>query len=107
MKKRITPWSKYRDEWGVEFQTLQRVYERTALSSGLVHVTSGGEGLSLEADMYTVEVAPLGLQLLDARPTTEEEAASAAHGFLHGLNAIHKVRSIAWCIACIAKLCIA
>ncbi|CAL8469811.1 g9353 [Coccomyxa elongata] len=90
VKKRITTWSRYRDVWGVDFQTLQRVYERTAMSSGLVHVATGGEGLSLKADKYTVELTPVGLQLADARPSTEQQAASFAHGFLHGLDAIHK-----------------
>ncbi|CAL8464676.1 g4211 [Coccomyxa elongata] len=90
VKKRITPWSAYHDGWGVEFQTLQRVYERTAKSSGLVHVARGGDGLRLEADKYTVELTPVGLQPADARPSTEQQAASAAHGFLHGLDAIHK-----------------
>ena len=78
------------------------MYERTAVSSGLVHVASDGEGLSVEGDKYTVELTPVGLQLADARPTTEQQAASSAHGFLHGLDAIHKVRSIAWvhCLHC-------
>ncbi len=79
----------------------------SAPPSHLVHMVRGGDGLSLEADKYTVELTPVGLQPADARPTTEEQAASAAHGFLHGLDAIHKVRSIACCIACVAKLCIA
>ena len=91
--KRITPWSQYCDRWGVEFQTLQRVYERTARSCGVVHLARWGEALKLEADKYTVELEPVGLQREDARPSTETEAASAAHGFLHGLDAIHKVRS--------------
>ena len=107
VKKGITPWSKYCEVWGVEFQTLQRVYERTAKSSGLVRVAICGDGLNLEADKYTVELTPVGVQPADARPTTEHQAASAAHGFLHGLDAIQKVRSRAWCIACIAMLCIA
>ena len=77
------------------------------MSSGLVHVASNGDGLSVEADKYTVELTPVGLPPADARPTTEEQAAYAAHGFLHGLDAIHKVRYIAWCIVCIVKECIA
>ena len=89
--KRIRPWSQYCDVWGVDFETLERVYKRTAKSSGVVHLARFGGGLSLEADKYTVELAPLGLQRGDARPSTEKEAASAAHGFLHGLDAIHKV----------------
>ena len=102
VKKRITPWSKYSDAWGVNYETLKRVYKRTAKSSGLVHVACNGEGLSMEADEYTVELTPVGLQQADARPTTEQQAASSAHGFLHGLDAIHKVRSIAWvrCLHC-------
>ena len=50
VKKRIAPWSKYSDAWGVKFHTLQRVYERTAMSSGLVHMATHGEGLSVDAD---------------------------------------------------------
>ncbi|KAK9905857.1 hypothetical protein WJX75_007682 [Coccomyxa subellipsoidea] len=94
VKKRVTPWSKYREIWGVKFKTLQRVYERTAMSSGLVHVASDGEGLSVERDKYTVELTPVGLQLADARPTTEQQAASSAHGFLHGLDAIHMSKHV-------------
>ena len=101
------PWSKYSNAWGVKFQTLQLVYERTAMSSGLVHVASNGDGLSVDADKFTVELTPVGLQLPDARPTTEQQAAYAAHGFLHGLDAIHKVRNIAWCVVCIVTECIA
>lgn len=77
------------------------------MSSGLVHMASGGEGLSVEADEFAVELMPVGLQLADARPSNEQQAALSAHGFLHGLDAIHKVRCIARCTACIDKqMCI-
>lgn len=43
-------------------------------------------------NFYSAELSPVGRQREDAYPTSELEMARAAHGLLHGLAAIHRVR---------------
>lgn len=89
VQKRISPWSSYEAAWGVEFSCLQSMYSQTRLQAGLVHAADGGPTIS--SDKYTVELGPVGLQRGDARPVDEEQAKSAAHGLLHGLQSLHEV----------------
>ena len=42
-------------------------------------------------DMYSVTLAPVGLQREDAEPRNEQQAQHAAHCLLHGLAALHSV----------------
>ncbi len=42
-------------------------------------------------DMYSVTLAPVGLQRKDAEPRNEQQAQHAAHCLLHGLAALHSV----------------
>ena len=89
--KTITMWSKFSAAWTVDFAELKQVNIRTARCAGLVHAVRGPT-LDPKEDTYTVSLAPIGLQRGDAQPCNEQQAASAAHGLLHGLAALHKVR---------------
>ena len=84
-------WSKFNAAWQVDFAELEQVYSRTARCAGLLHAVRGPR-LDTEEDIYTVSLSPVGLQCVDAKPCNEQQAASAAHGLLHGLAALHKVR---------------
>ena len=95
MHKTITVWSKFSATWRVDFPELEQVYSRTAHCAGLMHAVRGPT-LDRMEDMYTVTLTPLGLQCGDAKPCNEQQAASAAHGLLHGLAALHKVRDSLW-----------
>ena len=95
MHKTIAVWSKFSSTWRVDFPELEQVYSRTAHCAGLVHAVSGPT-LNREEDMYTVTLSPVGLQCGDAKPRNEQQAASAAHGLLHGLAALHKVCYSLW-----------
>ena len=89
--KTIRKWSLFSAAWGVDSDELQDVYSLTAGCAGLVHAVEG-PGVS-EEDTYSVYLKPIGRQRSEALPRNEEEAASAAHGLLHGLAALHKVRN--------------
>ena len=89
--KTIGKWSLFSNAWSVDPAELESVYFLTAGCAGLVHATQP-PGVS-EEDTYSVYLQPIGLQRSDAKPRNEEEAVSAAHGLLHGLAALHKVRT--------------
>lgn len=89
--KTIEKWSLFSNAWSVDPAELESVYFLTAGCAGLVHATQP-PGVS-EEDTYSVYLQPIGLQRSDAKPRNEEEAVSAAHGLLHGLAALHKVRT--------------
>eukprot|EP00891_Asterochloris_glomerata_P004753 jgi/Astpho2/4753/Aster-00303 len=97
--KTITMWSKFSAAWTVDFAELKQVNIRTARCAGLVHAVRGPT-LDPKEDTYTVSLAPIGLQRGDAQPCNEQQAASAAHGLLHGLAALHKAgythRDLRW-----------
>ena len=82
-------WSKYSAAWDVDFAELPQVYSRTTGCAGLVHAVQGPE-LDTEQD-NDVLLTPIGLQHSFAKPRNKQEAAMAAHGLLHILNALHKV----------------
>ncbi|KAG5178709.1 hypothetical protein JKP88DRAFT_264559 [Tribonema minus] len=88
--KRIKPWSKYVAAWHVDFAHLKDVYSRTACAAGLVHAAGDTPTLDARDDKYTVALHPLGLQGSDAVPLNERELQHAAHGLLHGLQALHE-----------------
>ena len=91
MHKALVLWSNFSDTWGIDFEELQQVYQHTAGCAGLVHAVRGPV-LTTEWDTYAVSLSPLGLQRIDAVPCNKKEAALAAHGLLHDLVALHKVR---------------
>eukprot|EP00611_Tribonema_gayanum_P014684 TRINITY_DN2615_c0_g1_i1.p1 TRINITY_DN2615_c0_g1~~TRINITY_DN2615_c0_g1_i1.p1 ORF type:complete len:220 (-),score=57.00 TRINITY_DN2615_c0_g1_i1:168-827(-) len=93
VQKRIAPWSKYAQMWGVNFTDVQAVYRLTASAAGLVHAAQE-EHPVLDDDKYTVVLVPLGLPPKDAEPHTEMELQQAAHGLMHGLGALHAVNYV-------------
>ena len=46
---------------------------------------------NLADDHYSVVTQPVGLHGTDAKPQNEAQVAHAAHGCLHGLQALHQV----------------
>eukprot|EP00611_Tribonema_gayanum_P014538 TRINITY_DN2595_c0_g1_i2.p1 TRINITY_DN2595_c0_g1~~TRINITY_DN2595_c0_g1_i2.p1 ORF type:complete len:661 (+),score=107.01 TRINITY_DN2595_c0_g1_i2:195-2177(+) len=92
--KRIKPWSKYVAAWHVDFAHLKDVYSRTACAAGLVHAAGDTPTLDARDDKYTVALHPLGLQGSDAVPLNERELQHAAHGLLHGLQALHEANFV-------------
>ena len=89
MHNTIEKWSLFSAAWDVDAAELQEVNRLTAGCAGLVHAVQG-PGVS-EEDTYSVYLKPVGRQRSDALPRDEQAAASAAHGLLHGLAALHKV----------------
>ena len=94
MHKTICLWSRFSAAWGIDFTELEQVYSCTEGCFGLVHVVGRGgrPRLDTEQDTYYVSLTPIGLQHSHVKPRSEQEAARAAHGLLHGLLALHKVR---------------
>ncbi|PNH08070.1 hypothetical protein TSOC_005423 [Tetrabaena socialis] len=88
VRKRVAPWEEYVAWSGVEFAELQKLYDATKRSQGLVHALAGMP--TLTDDRYSVDLIPLGRQPGYARPVTEDDARDMVHGLLHGLAAIHK-----------------
>lgn len=91
--KTIKPWSCFSKKWHVSLEGLQQIYLSTADDAGLVHAVQGPR-LSESRNTYAVTLTPVGLQAGDAIPCNEEAAANAAHGLLHGLAALHRVRGL-------------
>lgn len=75
--------------WTIDLPELKKMYSGTAQAAGLVHAL---EAPTLEdtEDTYSIYLAPIGLQRGDAEPASEQAAANAVHGLLHGLAALHK-----------------
>lgn len=90
--KRIEPWSTYAAAAGVDFDVLAKLYEATANAQGVVHAVQRPE-LKKGKDKYTVGLQPVGWPYQAAIPACEDDLCKAAHGLLHGLDAIHEV----WC----------
>lgn len=112
--KVIKGWSNFRDVWFTDIKVLEEVYRATRDSAGIVHAIDGpviheSDSIStgrkrtlplpnVTNDHYSVVMQPVGLRGADAVPTDEAQLARAAHGCLHGLEALHKVTM--WICAC-------
>ncbi|KXZ46145.1 hypothetical protein GPECTOR_46g214 [Gonium pectorale] len=98
VRKRVHPWSKYAAWSGVCFKSLQDLYKATEQRQGLVHAVDGK--VSLECDIYSVDLVPVGLQANDVALQDEDGARLLAHDLLHGLDAIHQAgfvhRDLRW-----------
>ncbi|PNH00231.1 hypothetical protein TSOC_013958 [Tetrabaena socialis] len=98
IRKRVAPWSAFAFWCGVDFTRLEQLYRATAQRPGLVHAVKGAP--TLEDNVYSVDLIPVGLQSSSARPATEEDARQLLHGLLHGLEAIHEAdfvhRDLRW-----------
>ena len=108
MHKVIKGWSNFQASWFTDIELLEQVYAATRDSAGIVHAIEGPvthdsnssssgrkrKGLSnpaLTNDHYSVVMQPVGLRGTDAKPRDETQLVRAAHGCLHGLEALHKV----------------
>lgn len=102
--KVIKGWSNFQAVWFTDITLLEEVYNATRDSAGIVHaiegpvihVSDGSRKRSLKVpnltdDHYSVVMQPVGLRGADAMPKDEAQLARAAHGCLHGLEALHKV----------------
>lgn len=117
--KVIKGWSNFQAAWSTDIQLLEKVYRATRDSAGIVHAIDGpviheSDSIStgrkrtlalpnLTNDHYSVVMQPVGLRGADAVPTDEAQLARAAHGCLHGLEALHKVTM--WICACNLHRC--
>ena len=88
--KTIKPWSTFSKAWTIDFAELKKMYSCTAQAAGLVHAVEAPT-LNDTEDTYSIYLVPIGLQRGDAAPASEQAAANAVHGLLHGLAALHKV----------------
>ena len=96
-------WSNFQTAWFTDLELLEEVYRETHNSAGIVHalqgpvvnMSSGSKRKSsmpnLADDHYSVVTQPVGLHGTDAKPQNEAQVAQAAHGCLHGLQALHQV----------------
>ncbi|KAK9841212.1 hypothetical protein WJX74_001927 [Apatococcus lobatus] len=79
---------------------LKKAYSQTAQSAGLIHKQPGSPTISVAENVYTIELAPVGLRDGDALPQTEIQACLACHGHLHGLQALRQAslahRDLCW-----------
>lgn len=92
LEKSIRRWSLFKAEFsglGVSEAALAELYSRVRGKPGVVQASHGP---TMAKDKYRVVLYPVGLTPAEARPTTAEELRAAAHGLLHGLNAIHQAR---------------
>lgn len=89
--KQLHPWTKYAAATGVGFEHLQAVYAATAGAQGVVHAAEGPAPPQDTGDRYKVTLWPVGRLYESAIPVEEEDLRVAAHGLLHGLDALHKV----------------
>ncbi|KAG5186224.1 hypothetical protein JKP88DRAFT_260958 [Tribonema minus] len=94
VRKSITPWPLYAERWGVEFCDIALAYSATSTASGLIHVSPNGGEPTLNGGKYLVQLGPLGLQRADIRVASESQLRNAAHGILHGLNALHQAELV-------------
>ena len=113
MHKVIKGWSSFQAAWFTDIELLEEVYRATRDHAGIVHAIEGPvihisttrkRSLSipnLTNDHYSVVMQPVGLRGADAIPKDEEQLVRAAHGCLHGLEALHQVTS--W--ACMCAVC--
>ncbi|PNW83793.1 hypothetical protein CHLRE_04g217700v5 [Chlamydomonas reinhardtii] len=88
VRKRLSPWSAFASWCGMSFTRLQELYRATAERQGLVHALE--DGPTLNGDVYSVDIVPVGLPSSNALPASEDDARRLLHGLLHGLAAIHK-----------------
>ena len=93
VQKCIQPWSAYRDSYHMDLSWLEQMYEATAASAGLVHKVPSKGTISVDKDRYSIQLQPIGLRNGDALPSCGSDVRQACHGFLHGLDALHQVRS--------------
>ena len=117
MHKVIKGWSNFQAAWFTDISLLAKVYKATRESAGIVHAIEGpvvhksdprstrrkrSWSVSNDADdHYSVVMQPVGLRGADAIPEDEAQLARAAHGFLHGLEALHKVTSWLYVRVCL------
>ncbi|KAG5175648.1 hypothetical protein JKP88DRAFT_196792 [Tribonema minus] len=94
VQKSITPWPVYAERWGVQFSDIALAYSATSTASGLIHVSPNGGEPTLNGGKYLVQLGPLGLQRADIRVASESQLRNAAHGILHGLNALHQAELV-------------
>jgi len=115
--KVIKGWSNFQAVWFTDIKLLEEVYRATRDSAGIVHAIEGpvihesdsistGRKRSLSIpnltnDHYSIVMQPVGLRGADATPKDEAQLARAAHGCLHGLEALHKVTL--W--VCVCAVC--
>ncbi len=120
--KVIKGWSSFRAAWFTDIDILEEVYRATKDSAGIVHAiegpvihensTSTGRKRSLSIphltnDHYSIVMQPVGLSGADAKPQDEAQLARAAHGCLHGLEALHKVTScMCGCVCLCVRTCV-
>lgn len=115
MQKVIKGWSNFQAAWFTDFELLEEVYRATRDSAGIVHAiegpvihTSTGRKRSLSVpngtnDHYSIVLQPVGLRDAAAIPKDEAQLARAAHGCLHGLEALHQVTLwVCMCVICSA-----
>ena len=103
MHKVIKGWSSFRAAWFTNIDILEEVYRATRDIAGLVHAIEGpvihANSISigrkrtlsiphLTNDHYSIVMQPVGLSGSDAKPQDEAQFARAAHGCLHGLEAL-------------------
>ena len=103
MHKVIKGWSHFQAAWFADIELLEQVYRVTHDSAGMVHALEGpvvnvssrskrkSSMPNLADDHYSVVMQPVGLRGADAMPQNEAQLARAAHGCLHGLQALHQV----------------
>ena len=103
MHKVIKGWSNFQAAWFTDIELLEQVYRVTHDSAGIVHAFEGpvvnvssrskrkSSMPNLANDHYSVVMQPVGLRGADAMPQNEAQLARAAHGCLHGLQALHQV----------------
>ena len=72
---------------------LEEMYKRTAKRAGLVHAVVG----PTFSFAYKVQLEPLGLRNAHAAVKSDTELRDAAHGLLHGLDALHSASSFPDC----------
>ena len=100
----IKGWSTFQTAWFTDISLLEQVYKATRDSAGIVHAIEGpvvhkssrgalvaSAACLLQDDHYSVVMQPVGLRGARAMPEDEAQLARAAHGFLHGSEALHKV----------------
>jgi len=113
--KVIKGWSSFCAAWFTDISLLEEVCSATRHSAGIVHAVAGpvinesdpsstGRKRTLSLpnltnDHYSIVMQPVGLHGADAKPQDEAQLARAAHGFLHGLEALHKVTL--WVYVCL------
>ena len=84
--KSVRGWESYCADMGVSIEVMQKAYACPRPFGGLVCAVKPPVVHGLK---YSVRMKPLGLTGRDAQPRSEDELRMAAHGLLHGLDALH------------------